>query len=530
MPRQFGWQFGHFGVTAGVAAAATAVVVISATVTPTSNAASRSPAPPAAVHLPVVLTAAIDESPTTLGIADSTLYTLSEADVDKTLDELQALGVKDIRIAVPWIFVQPNNSEAYDWSRLDMVVDAAAERDMGVLGVISGTPAWAGFPVNGHPSPDSYAEFASAVATRYQGKISAYEIWNEPNGVTFWSPVSAQAYTDLLKAAYPAIKAADPHATVIGGVLGAVSTFPGFSTSAASFVEQMYAAGAHGSFDALSFHPYDYVTPFSRGEGAGSPIEQVAAIRALMLANGDSGRKLWATEYGLPTSQVSQTQQAAYLHDFAVAWQQVDGAGPMFVYTTRDTATGAFDDEANFGIFTTDWTKKPAAQTVAALIADLADGTAEPFDVTPYLPANPFLQAVQVFVRQLINQALVIPRLVVQLVRGVIDAVGKAIASGLDSVMANLRPAPAARAVAADARATEAPESDAAAASTASAASDPAPTPRRTATAGRQPPRTPVSARAVHRQNVAHDRAQRANSPASGHRGATGTSARGHVR
>lgn len=514
MPEESGRQWGRFGAAARVVATATTAVVISATVTPTTASSSPPPASNRPIHLPVVLTAAIDESPTSLGIADSSLYTLSEADVDKTLDELKALGVKDVRIAVPWVFVQPNGSSAYDWSRLDMVVDAAAERDMGVLGVISGTPAWAGFPLNGHPSPASYAKFASAVATRYRGKISAYEIWNEPNGVTFFSPVSAKAYTDLLKAAYPAIKAADPDATVVGGVFGAVGNIPGISVSAAGFVKQMYADGAHGFFDALSFHPYDYVTPFSQGTGAGSPIEQVAAIRALMLANGDGALKLWATEYGLPTSQVSQARQAAYIHDFVVAWQQVVGAGPMFIYTTRDSATGAFDDEANFGLFTTNWAQKSAAATVAALIADLADGIAEPFDVTPYLPANPFLQGVQVFIRQLINQALVVPKLIVQLISGVVSAVVKTISAGLGVVTAR-------------GAAASAPLS---AAKTAAAPTDPAssrsPAPRKAMASSKRRPMTAAAATPTSAHKPARSTGQRSVAGAHNGRGATGRSAR----
>ena len=48
------------------------------------------------------------------------------------------------------------------------------------------------------------------VATRYKGKVSAYEVWNEPNGKVFWDPEpDAAQYTELLKAAYPAIKAAE---------------------------------------------------------------------------------------------------------------------------------------------------------------------------------------------------------------------------------------------------------------------------------------------------------------------------------
>ncbi|QEN15840.1 cellulase family glycosylhydrolase [Mycolicibacterium sp. ELW1] len=504
-------QFCRFTAAKRAVTTVTAAALIAATLTPVPNAAGRSVSH-GPIHLPVVLMAAIDEAPTTLGIADSNLYTLSEADLNKTLDELQSLGVKDVRIAVPWIFVQPTSSQSYDWSRLDMVVNAVAERDMGVLGVISATPAWAGFPLNGHPNPATYAAFASAVATRYQGKISAYEVWNEPNGVTFWSPVSAKAYTDLLKAAYPAIKAADPNATVIGGVLGAVGNIPGVSTSAVKFVNQMYADGAHGFFDALSFHPYHYVTPFSKGTMPAEPIEQVAAIRALMAANGDADLKLWATEYGLPTSVVSQAQQAAYIHDFVVAWQQVTGAGPMFIYTTRDTATGAFDDEANFGIFTTNWTPKLAAQTVAALIADLADGTAEPFDVTPYMPANPFLQGVQVFIRQLINQALVVPKFIVQLVSSVVNAVVKTIAAGLGIPTAGR---------------TAATRTSAPAALTAVA-----PNPRRAVATSKRQPATatatpsPAAASAPSAQRRGKPAQQRADRAASG--GSTGHSSTGH--
>lgn len=368
------------------------------------------------MQVPILLAAAINTSPTTLGIADSALYNLSDAEVDKTLDELQALGVQDVRIAVPWVYVQPYNAQTYDWAKLDTIVNAAMTRDMGVLGVISATPAWAGAILNGHPDPEDFAAFTAAVATRYSGKIAAYELWNEPNGVTFYSPVSPEDYTDLLKAAYPAIKTADPDAIVIGGVLGAVRTVPGITMNAPTFVQRMYAAGAHGYFDALSYHPYHYTTPFSQGTDPDSPLEQVADIRALMVANDDGARQVWATEYGLPTSSVSEAQQAAYIHDFVASWQNIDGAGPMFIYTTRDSATGSFDDEANFGLFETDWTKKAAADTVADLIADLADGTAEPFDVTPYLPSQPFLQAVTVFIRQVINQLLAVPRYVLQVI------------------------------------------------------------------------------------------------------------------
>jgi hypothetical protein len=209
----------------------------------------------------------------------------------------------------------------------------------------------------------------------------------------------------------------------------------------------MYSAGAHGYFDALSLHPYHHVTPFSQGDVAEAPINQAASIRQMMIANGDGNLKLWATEYGLPTSSVSQSQQAGFIHDFVASWQNVDGAGPIFLYTTRDSDTGAFDDEANFGLFQTDWTKKEAADTVAALIADLADGSAEPFDVTPYLPSNGFLQSVMILVKQVINQLLVVPKFIGQIVGGVINAVVQFVKTGL-GILTGAKPAAAVQAAA----------------------------------------------------------------------------------
>jgi len=442
-----------FGASSATALAT--VAVMGATVgTPTTALHAPSDAflaSPESVHVPVLLSTAINTSPTTLGVADSYLYNLSESEVNKTLDELQALGVQDVRIAVPWVYVQPYNAETYDWAKLDVIVDAATQRNMGILGVINATPAWAGALLNGHPDPADFAEFSSAVATRYSGKISAYELWNEPNGVTFYSPVSPEDYTELLKAAYPAIKTADPDAIVIGGVLGAVRTVPGITMAAPTFIQRMYTAGAHGYFDALSYHPYHYTTPFSLGTDPDSPIEQVAAIRNLMAANGDGAEQLWATEYGLPTSAVSETQQAAYIHDFVMSWQHIDGAGPIFIYTTRDSATGAFDDEANFGLFKTNWTRKQAADTVADLIVDLADGTAEPFDVTPYLPGNPFLQGVTVFIRQVINQLLTVPKFVLQ----VVNSVATALVNFVTTVLHTLFKAPTPTATAVTPKAQE---------------------------------------------------------------------------
>ncbi|ODQ92127.1 hypothetical protein BHQ17_16460 [Mycolicibacterium holsaticum] len=264
-----------------------------------------------------ILTAGIVESGTTVGIADSDLWALSTPDgkldtaaVNRHLDEMQALGVNTVRIVLPWRGNEPFRPGTFPpgveeaaWARSDYIVNAAADRGMAIVAVLAHGPDWAGVDPNTDwsllgfeepPQPDLFGEYAGRVATRYGEKIAAYEIWNEPNYVRAWAPtIDPAAYTEMLQAAYTAIKNAngdDPNdPLVVAGVLGAVISSP-VTLDPVKFVEAMYASGAKGYFDALSFHPYHYTLKFSEGiknDFWRSPLEQVIEIRA------DSTRRTW---------------------------------------------------------------------------------------------------------------------------------------------------------------------------------------------------------------------------------------------
>ncbi|MUL61158.1 hypothetical protein B5P44_00990 [Mycobacterium sp. CBMA 213] len=374
---------------------------------------------PRTVSMAVELAASIgsDGSSQTVGVADAYLYTLSQTDLVAQLNEIHGLGVTDLRIVVPWIYIQPTSAASYDWTKMDNVVNTARSMGFTMTASITMNPTWDGTPLVGTPNPNAYANFAAAVAQRYGSSIGAYEIWNEPNAVTFLAPSDPGAYTAMLKAAYTAIKAVAPSATVIAGVLGAVTTVPGMSLAPQQFLAGMYAAGAQGFFDALSFHPYNYTLPFSAGSGVtNSPLEQVKALYALMAANGDSALKIWATEYGTATTPggISQTQQAQMLRDFVTAWSKLSFAGPAFVYTANDLNSGYLLDDNNFGLFTTSGIPKLAAQTLATLISQLASGTLPNF-TAPQMsaPQTIWIQLVSTAIA-VINMALFVPNFAVQ--------------------------------------------------------------------------------------------------------------------
>lgn len=332
--------------------------------------------PTSAVTANVLPVAAIDPSSDTIGFADSDLYGMTPAQIDAQLDQMQAMGVNDVRVMIPWAGVEPYPGY-YNWATTDYIVEAADSRGMGVLGVLNSTPYWATQPgqpaLSGAPaSAQAYGDFAGLVAQRYAGKVGAYEIWNEPNGAMFYSPEpDPTGYTALLKAAYPEIKAADPDAQVIGGVVGSVVTYGNYTMNPVDFIDGIYAAGGAPYFDALSFHPYQYTTPFSEGGYLpDSPINQVAAIHDVMVANGDGSKLIWASEYGEPSSVAGDANQAAYLQDMLTTWRTLGYTGPTFVWTLQDRNSASTDPEDTFGVIASDGTWKPAAYVIQELASN----------------------------------------------------------------------------------------------------------------------------------------------------------------
>lgn len=314
-------------------------------------------------------------APNTVGVAESPLYGASLDEINQQLDALQAIGVQNIRVFVPWGLIEQTNNN-YDWTYIDRVMAAAAVRNMGVLAEVNGTPNWAAVdpanpsfpPGSSPPNPTAFVDFMNAFMahttpvnganTSYASIVSAYEIWNEPNYIQFSNPINPEAYAALLAAVYPAIKLADPTATVVAGAVGA--TQDGFFTmNPVTFVQRMLDAGAGPYFDALSFHPYSDEVQFSGScptcpPTMMTPREQLDAIKALIGIT----KTIWISEYGVNSTDAATYQkQVEWITDLLDSWQSYSQAGPVFVYTGQDQA-GSTDSGAHMGLWTDTGGKK----------------------------------------------------------------------------------------------------------------------------------------------------------------------------
>ena len=210
-------------------------------------------------------------------------------------------------------------------------------------------------------------------ALRAQG-VTDFEIWNEPNNIAFWQPApNAAAYTTLLRDSYAAIKAVDPSALVITGGL-APEPDDGTNIDATTFVTEMFADGAKGSFNALGFHPYSFPAlpnTYEPWSGWSQMGQTPTSLESILSANGDASVPLWLTEYGAPTSGpdgVGDTAQAEALTQAIADAKSTSWIGALYIYTYEDSGNDPSTDEDWFGLLNSDGTPKPAFAAVGAAI------------------------------------------------------------------------------------------------------------------------------------------------------------------
>jgi hypothetical protein len=245
-----------------------------------------------------------------------------DQDPDPILQAMQELGFGWVKQQVRWSDIEPQRGD-FDWDSLDSVVANVDAAGLNLLLNVVDTPRWAwpvgaDYEIMGPPGAlDDFAAFLGTVAARYQGRVGAYEIWQDENTNWAWGgSVSAEEYVALLQRAYVAIKEADPNAKVVSGGLTPSSELSSGSESPTRFLKDMYDAGLSKACDAVGAHlpawnlPPDaswesyedpsasFRPPFETRDSSWSFRGTAEEYRRVMEANDDGTRPLWVTEFG----------------------------------------------------------------------------------------------------------------------------------------------------------------------------------------------------------------------------------------
>ncbi len=309
------------------------------------------------------------------------------------IGHIQAMGFNWVKFQMPWKDVEPSPG-GYSWGMWDDLIGAYNGNGIQVMLSIPKAPDWARPPdddksIEGPPAdPVKYAEFVARVADRYRGKAQALEIWNEQN---LWyeaggrGRINAGNYVQLLQASYTAIKSVNQDIIVISGALTPAGNVGDLAVDDIEYLNQMYANGAKGFFDALGSHPSGYNCPALADWQTVTPQEAAAdpghgtfsnrhhswcfrgtmeGYRNVMVANGDGNKAISPTEFGWAVSGNPQAgyeyardntyeEQAKWIVE-AYQWAKQQGwVGPMFLWNLDYGVTAAGTELANFGILNT---------------------------------------------------------------------------------------------------------------------------------------------------------------------------------
>jgi len=273
-----------------------------------------------------------------------------------TFAQVKAAGAQWVRWTVPMDDQEPR-PRLFNWYAAQEL-RAAVASGLKVDALLTNSPSWAA-TADGSPSPVAFAAFARAAVEEYWPLgVTTYEIWNEENDTQAWGKAFTPAeYTALLKAAYAAIKGARPGATVVaGGFAPAPDATDGTSYEPVTFLTQMYADGAQGSFDAIADHPYSFPDLPDQSD-SWDPFTYLPTLHHVMAVNGDGAKQIWLTEYGAPTSGTSgavtpQFQAESITEAFRWAHNH-PWVGPLFIF---DWQPSPYDTDGDYAIRNPDGT------------------------------------------------------------------------------------------------------------------------------------------------------------------------------
>jgi hypothetical protein len=290
----------------------------------------------------------------------------SDEKVIRAIAILKELGVSIIRVDFAWSQIEAAKGED-KLERLDLIARECEKNHIEILGVLGYSPPWTGSQWNQPPKDlNLFADFCSRMASRYE-QIKYWEIWNEPDSVTYWQPQDDMVvYSKLLKASYLAIKTANPKTSILLG---------GLTDDGLYKLKNLLRLGGGDYFDIINIHPF--VDPLDR-----DGIRRMGALISNFykaVHNAGFEKKVWVTEIGCPGRDDSkqtwwngrspdEVEQADFLrraYECALNDPNVDKVFWAFFQDTPDHFHDAVDD---FGLIRADFSKKRSFATYQEII------------------------------------------------------------------------------------------------------------------------------------------------------------------
>jgi len=294
------------------------------------------------------------------------------------LDILAATGIGVVREEFGWSGVERQRGQYAVSDEIEAFVNGLAERGIRLNLLLT-----YGNPIYDNPlDPDAYARWAAWMAKHFEGRVSDFEIWNEPHNFAFRKHYGGELFgnspwitkfVELTRKAGIAIRSVRKDANVI---ICAEDVWP--------TLKQMLEEGIGPAGSVISIHPYCHGQP--RPEREVFLHDLCRQLRAVSRKHNGPERVVvteagWTTydgdmEYlqiagGYPRS--SYVHQAQYVIRMFLT-SQAAGAEYAIQYDFMNDGDRRNYTEHNFGLVHEDYSPKPSLMAVAAMTRIVGPG------------------------------------------------------------------------------------------------------------------------------------------------------------
>jgi len=319
--------------------------------------------------------------------------------LNRLTDIAKDIGFSWTKQQIVWRDIETSKGR-YEWGQLDEVVDHLYRQQIRIMLSVTKAPLWAtptGLDDGTPASASDFGDFMAALASRYRGKITAFELWNEANLASeTGGRINPSFYVQLMKAGYLGVKGVSPGSIVVLGALAPTGVNdPSIAVNDLIYLDQLYQVNGgevRAYFDVLGSHPYGMSNPPDTlwSEGKLGPerkyynddsfyFRRFEQQYAIMQRYGDGAKQVWLSEWGWGSdfrpdgyqefNTVTEQLRAKYVTDAILLMRaKYPYIGATFLWNLNWSIIGNwYDGPAHYSIINPDYSPRPVYDALKQL-------------------------------------------------------------------------------------------------------------------------------------------------------------------
>jgi hypothetical protein len=202
-------------------------------------------------------------------------------DATSQMADIKSMGINYVRINL-WFdtLYMPTESSSPDFTRLDAAVAAAKTNNLEIVAILAYVPEW----LKGRSDWKTVFQnkYLIPVVSRYKGDIDYWELWNEPDELTFnVLNGNPEDYFSFVKIMSPKIRSLDPGSAIVAA---ATANIVSDGLNKWNWTQTLLDLGLASYADVLNLHYY------------GDLEFELSGVGGDFVVN--SGMRVWVTETG----------------------------------------------------------------------------------------------------------------------------------------------------------------------------------------------------------------------------------------